>query len=159
MGREASIKGERSPLSMRSTVNWAVLGLVIERPSYGFELWTRFERLAGDVLPVASESHIYAALNALKGRGFIEEADWPGAVERDTSRQPKLRYRVTAEGQEAYEVWMMAQVREASGYCEVAAVTGQEAEGCIIINGNFGGSSSGMASASTFFLVSQATKP
>jgi DNA-binding PadR family transcriptional regulator len=29
---------------MRSLVNWALLGLVIERPSYAYELARRFER-------------------------------------------------------------------------------------------------------------------
>ena len=30
--------------SMQSPVNWALLGLVIERPSYAYELAQRFER-------------------------------------------------------------------------------------------------------------------
>src|SRR5580704_16225134 len=70
MGR--SVKSERS-VPMRSPVNWTVLGLVIERSSYGFELWTRFERLYGDVMPICNESSIYTALNMLREKCLIEE--------------------------------------------------------------------------------------
>lgn len=97
--------------SIRSTVNWTVLGLVIERPSYGWELWKRFERLYGDVLPVGGESHIYRALEALRGKGLIEELDESGGV-AGTSRQPKPHYRATEDGLERYAEWVMGQVRE-----------------------------------------------
>jgi DNA-binding PadR family transcriptional regulator len=97
--------------SIRSSVNWTVLGLVIERPSYGWELWKRFERLYGDVLPVRGESHIYRALEALHGSRLIEELDEPGTV-AGTSRQPKPHYRATEEGLERYAEWVMAQQLE-----------------------------------------------
>jgi YD repeat-containing protein len=42
--------------------------------------------------------------------------------------------------------------------CQYAAETGQEGEGCVIMEGEFGGSSSGLASASSLWLVSEATK-
>lgn len=99
---------------MRSPVNWTVLGLVIERPSYGWELWKRFERLYGDVLAVGSESNIYAALNKLRENGFIEEVDGSRNWMPDATRQPKPHYRATAEGLEAYEGWLIAQEREHS---------------------------------------------
>lgn len=35
---------------MRSPLNWALLGLVIQRPSYGYELVQRFERIYEDAL-------------------------------------------------------------------------------------------------------------
>jgi DNA-binding PadR family transcriptional regulator len=101
-------KKERS-VPMRSPVNWTVLGLVIERSSYGWELWNRFERLFGDVLPIGSESNIYAALNVLREKGLIEEVEGPGA-----SRQPKPHYRATQEGWGAYEAWVIAQARDHS---------------------------------------------
>jgi sugar lactone lactonase YvrE len=41
--------------------------------------------------------------------------------------------------------------------CQYAAETDQEAEGCIISGGDFGGGSSGMASTASFSLVSEAT--
>lgn len=109
MGR--SVKRERS-VAMRSPVNWTVLGLLIERSSYGFELWARFERLYGDVMPICNESNIYTALNMLREKGLIEEVPGSRTVEPDASRQPKPHYRATQEGLGAYEAWMIAQMRE-----------------------------------------------
>jgi DNA-binding PadR family transcriptional regulator len=105
---EERVRRERS---MRSPVNWTVLGLVIERPSYGWELWTRFERLYGDVLPIGGESNVYAALDALRDRGFIENVGAAKGVS-GASRQPKPHYRATAEGLEDYAAWVIAQARE-----------------------------------------------
>jgi DNA-binding PadR family transcriptional regulator len=97
--------------SIRSPVNWTVLGLVIERPSYGWELWKRFERLYGDVLPVGGESNIYRALEALRRARLIEELE-ESRIIAGTSRQPKPHYQATADGLESYAEWLMAQVRE-----------------------------------------------
>jgi DNA-binding PadR family transcriptional regulator len=107
------LKRERV-VAMRSPVNWTVLGLVIERPSYGWELWKRFERLYGDVLAVGSESNIYAALNKLRENGFIEEVEGSRSVVPGATRQPKPHYRATHRGLEAYEAWVIAQAREHS---------------------------------------------
>ena len=92
---------------MRSPVNWALLGLVIERPSYAYELAQRFEREYRGALSLSSTSHVYTALDALLGRSLIEEA--PGTR---AGRQPKLRYRATAKGLEGYRDWLVGQIRE-----------------------------------------------
>lgn len=93
--------------TMRSSVNWALLGLVIDRSSYGLELAHRFQRLYGDVLPVSGESHIYSALDSLKGRGMIAVIP-----EAELVRQPKLHYQATQLGVRSYEEWVVAQVDE-----------------------------------------------
>jgi len=98
--------------AMRSPVNWALLGLVIERPSYGYELAQRFERAYEDVLPLSSASHIYAAIEALKGRSMIEEVPETAAVQASTGRQPKPHYRATAEGVRGYREWLISQIHE-----------------------------------------------
>jgi DNA-binding PadR family transcriptional regulator len=90
---------------MTSPVNWALLGLVISRSSYGWELAHRFERTYGDVLPLSSDSHIYTALNKLEERGLIETV--PGA---GLARQPKPHYRATPLGTRGYEEWLVAQI-------------------------------------------------
>ncbi len=92
---------------MHSPVNWALLGLVIERPSYAYELAQRFERTYGQALPLSSVSHAYAALGTLKDRGLIEEL--PGTK---TGRQPKPHYRATAKGMEDYHAWLIGQVAD-----------------------------------------------
>jgi DNA-binding PadR family transcriptional regulator len=101
---------------MRSTVNWALLGLVISRPGYGYELVQRFERAYEESIHLSSPSQIYVALDALEGRGLVEKRLPPqqGAAGRSTKRirQPKPRYHATEEGAGAYEEWLVAQVEQ-----------------------------------------------
>jgi DNA-binding PadR family transcriptional regulator len=92
---------------MQSQVNWALLGLVIERPSYAYELARRFERTYEGVLTLSSVSHAYTALAALKDRALIEEL--PGTRE---GRQPKPHYRATSKGLEEYGQWLVGQLDE-----------------------------------------------
>jgi DNA-binding PadR family transcriptional regulator len=89
---------------MTSAINWAVLGLVIERPSYGHELFHRFERMYGDVMPLSGEPHIYAALNALEGRKLVMRMG--GST---LARQPKPCYRATEQGVSGYEDWLVGE--------------------------------------------------
>jgi len=90
---------------MTSVVYWAVLGLVIERPSYGLELYNRYQRLYADLLPISGSSHIYTALDELESRGFIETIPEVGA-----GRQPKPHYRVTPPGTSHFEDWYVEQM-------------------------------------------------
>jgi len=92
---------------MQSPVNWALLGLVIERPSYAYELARRFERTYEGVLTLSSVSHAYTALATLRDRALIEEL--PGTR---VGRQPKPHYRATATGLEGYGQWLVGQVDE-----------------------------------------------
>lgn len=92
---------------MHSQVNWALLGLVIERPSYAYELARRFERTYEGVLTLSSVSHAYTALAALRERALIEEL--PGTR---VGRQPKPHYQATAKGLADYAEWLVGQVDE-----------------------------------------------
>jgi DNA-binding PadR family transcriptional regulator len=89
---------------MTSLVNWSLLGLVIERPSYGFELGNRFERVYGDLCELKSGSQIYSALNALETRGFIATI-----TAGEFARQPKPHYGATPLGVSSYEGWLVEQ--------------------------------------------------
>ncbi len=95
---------------MRSPVSWALLGLVIERPSYGYELMQRFERTYGDALELSSPSQIYVALDTLARRGLIEDLPTDGAASV-VVRQPKPHYRATTGGLDSYQEWLLAQMR------------------------------------------------
>ncbi|HEV3318424.1 MAG TPA: helix-turn-helix transcriptional regulator [Solirubrobacteraceae bacterium] len=100
---------EASAATLRSPVSWGLLGLVIQRPSYGYELVQRFERTYGDALSLSSPSQIYTALDTLARRGLIEELpveDAPSSV----VRQPKLHYRATARGVGDYQGWLISQI-------------------------------------------------
>jgi DNA-binding PadR family transcriptional regulator len=91
--------------AMTSVVNWALLGLVIERPSYGLEFYHRYQRVYGDLHPASGESHIYGALNVLEARGLIATIPGVGAT-----RQPKPHYQATQSGVQSYEEWLVEQV-------------------------------------------------
>jgi DNA-binding PadR family transcriptional regulator len=92
---------------MHSPVNWALLGLVIERPSYAYELARRFERTYDGALALSSVSHVYTALGTLRERGFVEEI--PGGAETARSRR---RYQPTVEGIAEHAQWLIGQVDE-----------------------------------------------
>jgi len=94
---------------MTSPVNWAFLGLLLARSGYGYQLVTRFEEAYGDVLTLGSKSHVYTALNELGRYGLIEQLPDDPAARTGTSRQPKIRYRATAAGAEAYRRYMHEQ--------------------------------------------------
>jgi DNA-binding PadR family transcriptional regulator len=92
---------------MHSPVYWALLGLVIERPSYAYELAQRFERTYDGVIALSSVSHVYTALGTLRSRSLIEEV--PGA---GPGRQQRTRYQATAAGIDGYREWLIAQASE-----------------------------------------------
>ncbi len=92
---------------MRSLVNWALMGLVIDRPSYAYELGQRFEREYRDTLTLSSASHVYTALATLKSRGLIEEL-----AGTHSERQPKPHYRATPQGITEYHDWLVGQISE-----------------------------------------------
>ena len=101
-GTARSAEGAATLKRMTSPVNWALLGLLLARPGYGYQLMKRFEEAYGDVLALGSESHVYTALNELSRRGLIEEVTDATATPMGTHRQPKVRYRATAAGADAY---------------------------------------------------------
>ncbi len=91
--------------TMTSPVYWALLGLVIERPSYGWELYNRFQRVYGDVLHLSGESHVYTGLDSLEQRGLIETIPGIGV-----GRQPKPHYKATQQGIHSHEEWLVEQI-------------------------------------------------
>jgi DNA-binding PadR family transcriptional regulator len=97
----------RDEAPMRSLVNWALLGLVIDRPSYAYELAQRFERTYEDALTLSSVSHVYMALGTLRDRDLVEEI--PGTR---SGRQPKPHYRATEKGLVEYRDWLVEQICE-----------------------------------------------
>lgn len=101
---------DRRTATIRSPINWALLGLLIQRPSYGYELVQRFERTYGDTLELSSRSQIYTAIDSLTRRGLIEHAQ--DTLAADPVRQPKLHYAATEAGLCAYDCWLVEQVSD-----------------------------------------------
>jgi DNA-binding PadR family transcriptional regulator len=88
------------------------LGLVIERPSHGYQLARRFDEVYGDALALSDRHNVYRMLRALHADGLIEEAP-PSAEEKPApNRQPKPQYRATAKGVSAYQKWLVSQMKE-----------------------------------------------
>lgn len=112
---------------MKTTVNLAVLALVIERPSYGYELSKRLGERFGGLLAV-SRSHVYGALDALQRGGLIEPLPPPAAAE--PARQQKVHYRATAAGERALDEWIVDELgehaRRARLLGAIAALAGDE---------------------------------
>jgi DNA-binding PadR family transcriptional regulator len=99
---------EQAPVApMHSPISWALLGLVIERPSYAYELARRFERTYDGALSLSSVSHVYTALATLRERGLVEEL--PGAQASARSRRP---YHATERGVAEHAEWLVGQVLE-----------------------------------------------
>ena len=98
--------------SMTSQVNWALLGLLIERPDYKYRLVQRFESRYGDVLSFGSPSHINAAMDALMRRGLIEKIPGRRARSGRDRRETGPNYRATDKGRQGYREWMLGQASE-----------------------------------------------
>lgn len=86
-----------------------MLGLVLDRPSYGYELVSRFDRAFGEqpwewrVTPQA----IYGALNDLEADALIEPVQQEGVRPIESSqRRSRQHYRVTATGARAMREWL-----------------------------------------------------
>ena len=100
----------------QSQVQWGLLALVIERPSYGYELATRFERAYEGVLRLSSTSYAYTALQALEEHGLVEEVAGAGG-----GRQPKPIYRATSDGVAALKEQLISEVSEGRRRSRVSA--------------------------------------
>jgi DNA-binding PadR family transcriptional regulator len=111
LGLEFERGAGHSSAAMRSPVNWALLGLVIQRPSYGYELVQRFERTYGESLELSSPSQVYTALDALVRRSLIETIA-SHETDRAGGRQPKPHYRATVQGMRSYEQWLACQLQQ-----------------------------------------------
>jgi DNA-binding PadR family transcriptional regulator len=89
----------------------AVLGLLLERPSWGYELVARFDRIFGEppwewqVTPPA----IYKALKRLEGSGLIEPIGGETGERWLDSTQRRMRqsFRVTGEGARYMRKWLV----------------------------------------------------
>jgi DNA-binding PadR family transcriptional regulator len=107
---------QQTAAAPRSLITWTVLGLVIERPSYGYELLQRYSRTYGQTQALTGVKQIYNALDALRSRSLIEqvrEEDVRGADHDSTARRlPRPHYRATEDGVHAYEEWLLAQMEQ-----------------------------------------------
>jgi DNA-binding PadR family transcriptional regulator len=95
---------------LRSQVACAVLGLVIEKPSHGYEIGQRFERRFGRFLSVGRSS-IYASLGSLMDAGLIEKMSGRSTTGVSQGAKAGSSYRASARGARAYRSWLAERVR------------------------------------------------
>ncbi len=87
------------------SVKHAVLGLVIERPGYGYELIQRLEQRIEGWRP--SETAVYPALRSLRAEGMIRARDATTAESGAVSaHRGVVWYEATAEGREEFRAWV-----------------------------------------------------
>lgn len=83
----------------------AVLGLVIERPGYGYDLARRLRERFGS--SGFAPTGVYSALDQLSAEGLVRAAGSlaDGSAERAA---PRTVYEATAEGREQFDRWMLS---------------------------------------------------
>jgi DNA-binding PadR family transcriptional regulator len=82
----------------------AVLGLVIERPGYGYQLAQRLDERFGS--SSFAPSGVYSALDQLSRDELVRSAGEMGAG-RARRAAPRTIYEATEEGVEHFETWML----------------------------------------------------
>jgi DNA-binding PadR family transcriptional regulator len=82
----------------------AILGLVIERPGYGYQLVQRLEERFGS--SAFAPSGVYSALDQLSRDELVRAAGEMGAG-RARRAAPRTIYEATEEGVEHFEAWML----------------------------------------------------
>lgn len=96
-------KGLREAMA---TVKDAVLGLVVERPGYGYELAKRLEGLTPGFH--WNGSQIYAALSDLEAKDYVRTIGERKGTRDSKRAAPRTVYEATPEGVRAFEEWMFA---------------------------------------------------
>jgi DNA-binding PadR family transcriptional regulator len=86
------------------SAKYAILGLVIERPGYGYQLAQRLEERFGS--SAFAPSGVYSALDQLSRDEFVRAAGemGPGPARRAA---PRMIYEATDEGTRHFETWML----------------------------------------------------
>jgi DNA-binding PadR family transcriptional regulator len=99
-----------SGAKLRPSAKLAVLGLVLQRPSWGYELVARFDRAFGEQQPwpwSVTPQAIYGGLNDLEAVELIERIEPEGAPRTASAqRSARQHYRGTAGGARAMREWL-----------------------------------------------------
>lgn len=85
------------------STNHVVLGLLIERPGYGYELQQRLDSRLGFL--GLSENAIYKILDRLERSGWIEVMG-ERKLGRTRRGAPRVLYRATPSGREQFKSWI-----------------------------------------------------
>jgi DNA-binding PadR family transcriptional regulator len=92
-------------------IHHAVLGLLSEGPSYGYELKARFEDAVGPQWGELNIGHLYQILDRLSRDGFVTRRAVP-----QVDRPDKVVYRLSKAGRQELEGWLNRPFIRQSGY-------------------------------------------
>lgn len=98
--------------ALRSTVNTAVLCLVLQRPGNGYEIGRRFVSRYGAFFR-SSQRHIYSSLERLELQGLVEATSRAGG---EDLVEEGPGYRATASGARAYKAWLAGEFDDPYAY-------------------------------------------
>jgi DNA-binding PadR family transcriptional regulator len=87
------------------SAKYAILGLVIERPGYGYQLAQRLEERFGS--STFAPSGVYSSLDQLGRKGLVRAAgEMGGGLARRAA--PRTIYEATEDGVKHFEAWMLS---------------------------------------------------
>lgn len=92
-------------------IHHAVLGLLADGPSYGYELKSSFEEAIGPQWGELNIGHLYQVLDRLDRDGFVTKKAFP-----QTDRPDRLIYRLTPRGRHELQRWLGERATRQSGY-------------------------------------------
>jgi DNA-binding PadR family transcriptional regulator len=89
----------------RLSTKHVVLGLMVDRPSYGYSLQQQFSERLGFLGLV--DSGVYKTLERLEEDGWVEEVGGVAAIAGGSGgRTRRILYRATDEGVDEFRTWM-----------------------------------------------------
>jgi DNA-binding PadR family transcriptional regulator len=92
-------------------IHHAVLGLLADGPSYGYELKANFERAIGPQWGALNIGHLYQVLDRLERDGLVTKRD----IEQ-TRRPDKVVYRLSKQGRVELDRWLGEPATRPGGY-------------------------------------------
>jgi len=92
-------------------IHHAVLGLLAEGSSYGYELKASFEEAIGPQWGELNIGHLYQVLDRLVRDGLVTRRDVP-----QRNRPDRVVYRLTKAGREELDRWLAEPLARQSGY-------------------------------------------
>ena len=88
------------------SLRYVILGLLRERPHYGYEIKQSFEQSLGEIWPV-SYGQLYPTLRTLSSSGCVSMQTVPGKKAID-----KIVYSITEKGQREFEDWFEKKLKK-----------------------------------------------
>ncbi len=105
-----------------STVIWLMLALVIEKPSYGYEIGSRYDRRFGSFWPTGKSS-IYGSLDRLEQAGLVKPLPLK-PVPTGSPRRTRISYRPTSDAIPTHKRWLSSPIAEERWHHELLARIG-----------------------------------